>query len=266
MVTYISHKIGHAALGCSKMNVTFWPFNLVKLLIVSTACIMLTTNTLYAQPSNTSPDDYLARKKQNPAYEVLGRELTRKEQDLYGNVNKEELKSSLLHREQRLVAVRALVAIGASEDIREIIDILPLTKLRTYVELLTYFSHLQEKYGSVLDGIKAEYVYNIVDDEQAFRQAAGKAYEITFGIPKEKQSIEDIVNFFKAKEAFTYSRMVAELVATMEEADKQRMLFKALDEIGRPDLKGNEKFVRKILEQDFTHESLKALLEQIPAK
>lgn len=249
------------------IKVMFKPFNLAKLITASILCFMLTTsNTLFAQTTNTTSDDYLARKKQNPAYEILGRELSRKEQELYSNLSKEELKNSILHREQRLVAVRALVAIGASEDIREIIDILPLTKLRTYVELLTYFSHLQEKHGSVLDGIKAEYVYNIVDDEQAFRQAASKAYKTTFGIPKEKQSIEDVVNFLKAKEAFTYSRMVAELVATMEEADKQRMLFKALDEIGRPDLKNNEKFVRKILEQDFTHESLKTLLEQIPAK
>ena len=245
------------------MSIIFGPYNLIKLMMVSIICFSLTANTLHAQPTD---DDYLARKRQNPAYEVLGRKLTRVEQEAHGNLSKNDLKNSILHREQRLVAVRALIAVGASKDIKEIIDVLPLTKLRTYVELLTYFNHLKEKYGSVLGGIKAEYVYSIVDDEQAFKQAAIKAYETTFGVPKEQQSVEDIVNFLKAKEAFTYSRMVAELVATMEYEDKQRMLFKALDEIGRSDLKNNNKFVNKLLEQDFTHESLKKLLEQIPSK
>lgn len=206
------------------------------------------------------------KEKQSAAYIVLGRELTKAEKDLYGGLTVAEIKSELLHREQRLVVVRALLAVGEGESIKEVLEILPLSKLQTFADLLTEFKEYMEKYGSVLSGIKTELVYNIKDNEQAFKQAASKAYLVVFGTPKEKQNIQEITSFLQENNALTYSKMIAALMESMTPEIKKDMLFKTLDEIGRADLKNNKDFVEKILAQKFTYENLKKLLGQIGPK
>ena len=212
---------------------------------------------------DSAANDNLPEAKKSSAYEVLGRKLTPQEKDLYGDLSAEELKNQLLYKEQTLVIVRALLIIGEGKDSGEILQILPNTKLRTFTELVNDFTDYKEKYGSVLTGIQSEFVYNIKDDEQAFKKAAALAYETVFGISKEQQDAEGITNFLKAKQALTYSKMLSAFTESLTPEDKKKMLFKALDSIKRPDLKTNEKFVNKILEQTFTHEALIKLLDQI---
>lgn len=243
--------------------------------VISTLFILLFLNNIsFAQNDNAlskeqnkaiinEESDDIGTISNTPAYKVLGRKLTTQEKALYGTLDIEELKSQLLYKEETLVIVRALLVIGEGKDAKEILDILPNTKLKTFTELVNDFTNYREKYGSVLTGIQSEFVYNIKDDEQAFKNAATKAYESVFGIKKEQQNIESILGFLKAKEALTYSKMVSALVETITQEDKKKMLFKALESIKRPDLKSNEKFVSKILEQSFTYEALMKLLEQI---
>lgn len=206
------------------------------------------------------------KEKHSAAYVVLGRELTKAEKQLYDGLTVAEIKSELLHREQRLVIVRALLAVGEGESVKDVLEILPLSKLQTFADLLTEFKEYMEKYGSVLSGIKTELVYNIKDNEQAFKQAASKAYQIVFGTPKDKQNIQEITSFLQENNALTYSKMIAALMESMTPEIKKDMLFKILDEIERADLKNNKDFVEKILAQKFTHENLKKLLDQISPK
>ena len=201
------------------------------------------------------------KEKPSIPYEVLGRKLTEQERDLSGDLDAKDLTGELVHREQRLIVVRALIAVGESENIEEILSILPQTKLKTFKELVGYFNDLTEKYGTVVDGLKAEIVYNVKDDEQAFRQAASKAYEKVFGIKRDKQNIEGITNFLKSNKALTYTQMVTALAKSMTIDDKKEMLSRTLDEIGRADLKKNQAFMDKILAQQFTYENLKKLLQ-----
>ena len=215
-----------------------------------------------AEPA--AEDSVKERLNINTAYEVLGRKLTEQEKDLYGDLDATTLKDQLAHREQRLIIVRALIAVGEdSDDIGQILKILPQTKLKTFKELVSYFNGLIERYGTVLDGLQAEIVYNIKDDEQAFKQAAGKAYETVFGIKKDKQNLESIVSFLKSNNALTYTKMVAALTEQMTDDDKKELLNRALTEIGRSDLKQNQVFMDKILAQKFTYENLKRLLQEL---
>ncbi len=214
---------------------------------------------------DSATNDNSPEAKKDIAYEVLGRKLTSQEKELYGNLSAEELKNQLLYKEQTLVIVRALLVIGEGKDSGDILQILPNTKLRTFTELVNDFTGYKEKYGSVLAGIQSEFVYNIKDDEQAFKKAAALAYETVFGVPKEQQDAEGITNFLKAKQALTYSKMISAFTDSLTPEDKKKMLFKALDSIKRPDLKTNEKFVNKILEQTFTYEALMELLNEIPS-
>lgn len=251
-------------------------FSCLKIpLVISTFCTLLffLSNISFAQDATTTKQHNKATTSEEsndigvinniPAYKVLGRKLTPQEKTLYGNLDADELKNQLLYKEQTLVIVRALLVIGESKEVKEILEILPNTKLKTFSELVNDFIHYKEKYGSVFIGVQSEFVYSIKDDEKAFENAAAKAYESVFGIKKEQQNTQSILNFLKAKEAFTYSKMISTLVETLTPEDKKKMLFKALDSIKRPDLKSNEKFVIKILEQTFTHETLMKLLEQI---
>ncbi|MBI3591391.1 MAG: hypothetical protein HY094_08470 [Candidatus Melainabacteria bacterium] len=212
-----------------------------------------------AEPTVEEP----AKEKSSTAYEVLGRKLTEQERDLYSDLDAKTLRDQLVPREQRLIVVRALIAVGESENIEEILGILPRTKLKTFKELVNYFKSLIEKYGTVLDGLKAEIVYNTKDDEQAFRQAASKAYEIVFGIKKDKQNIESIISFLKSNKALTYTQMVTALTESMTNEEKKEMLSRTLDEIGRSDLKTNQAFMDKILAQNFTYVNLKKLLQEL---
>lgn len=204
--------------------------------------------------------------KHSTAYLVLGRELTKQEKDLYADLGANELKDELLHKEQRLVVVRALLAVGEGDSIKEVLAILPISKLKTFTELVNDFTEYTEKYGSVLEGIQEEFVYNIKDDEQAFKAASAKAYETVFGVPKDKQNTSEIISFLKENEALTYSRMLEALMNQMTPELKKQMLFNALDEIGRSDLKNNNVFVEKILAQKFTHKNLKKLLKELAPK
>ena len=201
--------------------------------------------------------------KHSLAYEVLGRELTQREKGNYGDsLTKEDLKN-ILAGEQKLAIVRALITLDSEDSTKDVLDIYRISNVQTYSELVNYFSGLIEKYGSVKTGIESEYVYNIRDNEQAFRKAASKAYETVFGIPEDKQNKEQIFNFLIQSNALAYSKMIRILMKTITPDIKKQMLFNALENIGRPDLKTNDKFVKKMLEQEFTYKNLTELLKDL---
>ena len=204
-----------------------------------------------------------ARTKHSLAYEILGRELTRREKDNYGDgLSTTDLKN-ILAGEQRLVIVRALITVGADDSVKGVLDVYPVSKLQTYSELVERFSGLTEKYGSVKAGIESEYVYNIKDDGQAFKKAASKAYETVFGIPEDKQNKDQIFNFLTQSNALTYSKMIQVLMKTITPDVKKQILFNALDQIGRSDLKTSDKFVKKMLAQQFTYANLMKLFQEL---
>ena len=204
-----------------------------------------------------------AKVKHTLAYEVLGRELTQREKDTYGDsLTKEDLKN-ILAGEQKLAIVRALITLDSEDSTKDVLNVYHISKVQTYTELVSYFSGLIEKYGSVKTGIESEYVYNIKDNEQAFRKAASKAYETVFGIPEDKQNKEQIFNFLIQSNALTYSKMIRILMKTITPDIKKQMLFNALENIGRPDLKTNDKFVKNMLEQEFTYKNLTELLKDL---
>ncbi|OGI08967.1 MAG: hypothetical protein A3I68_03780 [Candidatus Melainabacteria bacterium RIFCSPLOWO2_02_FULL_35_15] len=204
-----------------------------------------------------------ARTKHSLSYEVLGRELTDREQESYRNtLSKEDLKN-ILSGEQKLAIVRALITVGEKDSIKDVLGIYSISKLQTYSELVDYFNGMIEKYGSVKTGIEDEYVYNIKDNRRAFEKAASKAYETVFGIPEDKQNKDQIFSFLTQSNALTYSKMIQALMQTITPDIKKQILFNALDQIGRPDLKTNDKFVTKMLEQQFTYKNLTELLKEL---
>ncbi len=219
------------------------------------------------EAKDDSKEEHIELRKQehSTAYNVLGRELTKNEKSLrYNELSGSELKSQVLYKEQRLVIVRALLALGEGNNSKEILEKWTDSKPKTFTELVTQFTEFKEKYGSVLEGVNFTFVYNIKDDKQAFEKAAAKAYETVFGVPMEKPN--DIYNYLNQKEATTYSKMIQALLQAMSPQAKQDMLFRALDNVGRPDLKENKEFVRKILSQQFTYENLKTLLADLNKK
>ena len=252
----------------------------VQLILISTICLVLGFNNVsFAEgedpDTNTKSGDkgfnkvevnedveaeenpVLAAK--GPGYKVLGRKLTEAERALYKD--EDSVKAALLHKEQKLVVVRALLAVGESKNIKEIVDLVVLDKLKTFTELINDFTELKEKSGSILKGLKDQSTYK--DDTQTLRDAASEAYLTVFGIAQEDQDLEKIVNYFKTNNATTFSKMVNLLVESMSPEDKKEMLFRTLDEIGRPDLKTNKAFTEKLLAQKFTYENLKTLLKEV---
>ena len=219
-------------------------------------------NVQQASEEETPPEpETQLRVKHGLAFEVLGRELTQRERESYGdNLGKEDLKT-ILAREQQLTIVRALTIVNSVDYAGKFLEIYHVSKLQTYSELVDYFSRLTEKYGSVKAGIESEYVYNIKDNEQAFKKAAFKAYETVFGVPEDKQNKDQILTFLTQSNALTYSRMIETLMKTITPDIKNQILFNALDQVGRPDLKTNDKFIKKMLTQDFTYENLIELLK-----
>ena len=203
------------------------------------------------------------RVKHSLAFQVLGRELTQREKDNYGDKSEKADLKNILAGEQKLAIVRALITVNSENSTKEVLNVYHISQVQTYIELVDYFSKLIERYGSVKDGIESEYVYNIKDDEQAFRKAAFKAYETVFGIPEDKQNKDQILTFLTQNNALTYSKMIQTLMQTITPEVKKQILFSALDKIGRPDLKTNEKFVQKMLEQDFTYEHLMELFKEL---
>ncbi len=205
-----------------------------------------------------------AKVKHSLAFDVLGRELTKREKEAYGdNLSKHDLKN-ILAGEQRLAIVRALITVGEESSTKQVLNIYIVSELKTYSELVEFFTGLKEKYGSVKVGIESEYVYNITDNDQAFKKAASRAYETVFGIPEDKQeNKEQIATFLTQSKATTYSRMVQALLQTLTPDLKKQLLFNALDQIGRPDLKTNDNFVNKLMEQEFTYEHLMELFKEL---
>lgn len=227
-----------------------------------------TLDKINKQPGELIPIENIetktqARTKHSLSYEVLGRELTDREQESYRNtLSKEDLKN-ILSGEQKLAIVRALITVGEKDSIKDVLGIYSISKLQTYSELVDYFNGMIEKYGSVKTGIEDEYVYNIKDNGQAFEKAASKAYETVFGIPEDKQNKDQIFSFLTQSNALTYSKMIQALMQTITPDIKKQILFNALDQIGRPDLKTNDKFVTKMLEQQFTYKNLTELLKEL---
>ena len=81
-----------------------------------------------------------ARTKHSLSYEVLGRELTDREQESYRNtLSKEDLKN-ILSGEQKLAIVRALITVGEKDSIKDVLGIYSISKLQTYSELVDYFN------------------------------------------------------------------------------------------------------------------------------
>lgn len=250
--------------GMKKSKKTF----LIHLLFTLILCITFNLPFLsFAQEdppdSTTTEVEDKNEESKNPAFEVLGRKLTKPEKLLYGNLGAEGIKNALLHKEQRLVIVRAVVATGNSNDAGKVLSLMHISELITYRELIDYFYNLIERYGSVVDGLLAG---SSEDPEAAFKNAASIAYEEVYGVPREQQNIESILSFFKAHEVSTYTEMIDLLVSSMTQEDKVKLLKKALAVVGRLDLIGNKKFVNKIISQKFTYGKLLKLLRQIPLK
>ena len=203
------------------------------------------------------------RTRHSLSYEVLGRELTDRERQSYGDtLSKDDLKN-ILSGEQKLAIVRALITVGEKDSIKDVLNIYNISKLQTYNELVDYFNGMIEKYGSVRTGIEDEYVYNIKDNRQAFEKAASKAYETVFGVPEDKQNKDQIFTFLTQSNALTYSKMILTLMKTITPDIKKQMLFNALDQVGRPDLKSNDTFITKMLEQEFTYTNLMELFKEL---
>ena len=205
----------------------------------------------------------------SPAYTVLGRELTHTEIQTHGgSLTTSDIQHAFLSHEQKLVIVRALIAVGAGNDVNRVLQVYHFSGLKTFAELVHFFRALEDKYGSVKAGIESEFVYNMTDDREAFRKAAAKAYTVVLGVKEEEQEKEQIYEYFKQREAKTFSEMQAVLLASLETDSqlKQKILFDALDEVGRSDLKTNKKFVKKILKQQFTHQQLMELLQGVTDK
>ncbi len=215
--------------------------------------------------ADEEPDATTMKRKESgdPVYEVLGRKLTNAEKSLYADATEDDIKNGLLHKEQRLVIVRALVAIGEGDDARNVLRLMTVSELKTYRELVQYFKVLKEDFGSVVVGLLEQ---SNKDPETAFKNAASFAYEGVYGVGKEQQDIQSILNYFKSHQVSKYSEMVNLLVDSMTQEDRKKLLIKALNAVGRIDLIDNENFVKKIVEQKFTYEKLLKLLKQIPAQ
>lgn len=210
------------------------------------------------ETSESTPTAY----EDSPAYKVLGRHLTDAEEENYGSLDEEGLKNQRLHIEQRLVIVRALISIGEGNEVEDVLNKMPTIR-KTFLELVEEFTDLKEKYGTVIKGVNSVYVSNNQDDEYAFNEAAHEAFETVFCKALEGEEEAQFLKYFKAKNSLTYSKMVLELQATMTDEVKKSILFKILNEIGRPDLKANKKFVDKILGQTFTCANLSKLLKEV---
>ncbi len=209
-------------------------------------------------------DNNASNQKENedtPAYRVLGRSLTDTEEKNYGNLDEEGIKNQILFKETKLVAVRALSAIGEEDEIEKVVSA-PLPA-KTFTDLREYFIGLREQYGTVAKGIKAIYELNIKDDEYAFKQAVNEAYENVFCSHLSPEKEEQFLKYFKEKGATTYSKMVTELQNSMSDEIKKLVLTKVLKEVGRQDLMNKEVFVNKILNQSFTCQNLRKLLKEV---
>jgi len=215
------------------------------------------------QQANDEQEADDANKYNNPAYRVLGRNLTDAERILYPEESEEGIKNYVLYKEQRLVIVRALGAIGESSAIPIVLERVPNTGNRTFTELVEFFTELKEKYGKVTTGVNKIYVSNITNDDVAFKAAAHEAYANVFCNDLSAESEAKILKYFKDENALTYSKMVVKLQSTMTDDIKKAILFRILGEIKRNDLRTNQNFVKKIVGQSFTCDNLRRLLKEV---
>lgn len=217
-----------------------------------------------APEENNREDNHEAARvdENSPAHRVLGRQLTAAEHENYGKLDEISLENQLLYKEQRLVIVRALVAIGEGDDVEAILNKLPTIR-KTFIGLVEEFTELKEKYGTVIKGVDSVYGSNNKNDEYAFNEAAHEAFQTVFCKALEGEEEAQFLKYFKDKDSLTYSKMVAELQSIMTDDVKKNILFKILNDIGRPDLQTNQKFVNKILSQSFTCANLSRLLKEV---
>lgn len=202
---------------------------------------------------------------------VLCRKLTNREKDLFVNLSREDkisaIKNDILPREQRLVAVRALLAIGEGKHATEILKYLNFNELKTCEELIGYFKQLKSKHASVKEGLEEVYKLSL-NEEQVFENAAIRVYNEVF-CPQEELKPEDkkqLLDFFKASQATEYSKMLQILIGTMDKEDKEELIKKILREVGRHDLIDNKElnFVGKMVEQEnITCKNLRELFKQL---
>lgn len=241
------------------MNEIVKKLNIIVLILVIDL-LVFGFNISYAAIENST---------ETASYIVLGRKLTDKEGVLYKNLNEEEkvqaIKNDILSREQNLVAVRSLLAVGEADNINLVISYLHFSDTTTFNDLVGEFTGLKEKYGSVKKGLEIENKYRL-SDEEIFEQTSLKAYETVFCVSDkdlESDKKRQLFSYFKARGITKYTEMIQSLMSSMDSNDKKNLLFKVLGEIGRDDLRKDEKFINKMLEQDFTCENLRILFEKL---
>lgn len=205
--------------------------------------------------------------KRSNAYRVLGRELTSPELRALNGVTLtyNQIIDNYLYKEFHLAVIRAAITVGEAKNASEILKIYHPNKENPYEEVVKDFVNYREKYGSVLKGLESEENLKL-DDEKIFEDTALEAYEEVFGIKSDdltNEDKQDLFNLLKGKNALTYTKMIVVLTDSMTQKDKKDILFSLLDEIKRSDLKKNQKFVTKILEQKFTYKNLKKLLQEL---
>jgi hypothetical protein len=255
--------MGLKAFEISKMNINKKIF---LLSIISLFLIFSGFSASYAQDEDAAEiqeDDQQTDDYDTPAYRVLGRNLTETESKLYQDQSEEAIKNYVLYKEQRLVIVRALGAVGEINAIDKVLERVPNTGDKTFTELVEFFTSLKEKYGRVSTGVDKVYISNIKDDDVAFRAAAHEAYANVFCNDLSAESEAKILKYFKDENALTYSKMVVKLQSTMTDDIKKAILFRILKEIKRGDLKTNQNFVKKIVGQSFTCDNLRRLLKEV---
>ena len=213
-------------------------------------------------------DQYLSDiSKHSNAYRVLGRELTPLELKALNGVtlNYQQVIDNYLYKEDHLVVIRGAITVGEAKNASEILKAYHPSKEKPYEEVVKDFLNYREKYGSVLKAVQSENNLRL-NDQEIFEDAALDAYEEVFGIQSDdltNEDKQDLFNLLKGKNALTYTKMIVVLIDTMTPKDKKDILFSLLDEINRADLKKNQKFTNKILEQKFTNKNLKKLLQEL---
>lgn len=221
-----------------------------------------------AKDEGNEGEQYLSDiSKHSNAYRVLGRELTSPELRALNGVtlSYQQVIDNYLYKEFHLAVIRAAITVGEAKNASEILKIYHPNKEKPYEEVVKDFVNYREKYGSVLKGLESEENLKL-DDEKIFEDTALEAYEEVFGIQSDDLTNEDKQDLFvllKGRDALTYTKMIVVLTDSMTQKDKKGILFSLLDEIKRSDLKKNQKFVTKILEQKFTYKNLKKLLQEL---
>ena len=246
------------------MTKTIYKFLTKQLILIGLSVLLLCTGLPVIAQDEDNDD-----KKDSPSMIVLGRKLTKREKDAYLNLERDQkveaLKNDILPREQQLVIVRALLAVGEAEDSKKILEYVYLSEAKTYENLFREFKALKDKHGSVLTGLESTQKYRL-SEEEMFKNAANKAYEEVFCTSADSLTTEEqnqLYEFLKQSGASEHGDIVTVLAKSMTEDDKKNLVNKVLEEIDREDLKSNEGFVAKMVAQTFTCKTLRKLFEQL---